>query len=215
MSHQREAAPRRRPGVMAKPPASRQTTRPGWVMAIIAVILLLSSSAGLFAFIRSEIGERTAEARIGGSFQLVDSRNRTVTDQMFRGRYFLVYFGYTGCPDVCPTTLASVTQALRLLGARAAEVQPVFITVDPEHDTPSVMGKYVAAFSPRLIGLTGTAEELKVAERAYHVAVETTATGISHSAVLYLMAPDGHFLAPLPANGSAAVIAADLTHHLI
>jgi protein SCO1/2 len=183
-------------------------------MAITAMMILLGASAGLFAFIRSEAWKQASQAAIGGPFQLVDSQNRIVTDRDFRGRYLLVYFGYTGCPDICPTTLASVSQALRLLGARAAAVQPVFITVDPKHDTPSVMGRYVANFSPRLIGLSGTAAELQDAERAYHVTVEVTATGINHSAVLYLMAPDGRFLAPLPADGSAAVIATDLTHDL-
>jgi protein SCO1/2 len=185
--------------------------RPGWLTAITAVVILLCASAGLFGFIRSEIG---AQAAIGGPFRLIDQRDRTVTDRDFRGRYLLVFFGYTGCPDICPTTLASVTQALRLLGARAAAIQPIFITVDPKHDTPSVIGRYVASFSPRLIGLTGSPAELQAAEREYHVTVDMTAAGIDHSAVLYLMAPDGHFLAPLPAGGSAAVIATDLTHDL-
>jgi protein SCO1/2 len=206
--------PRQKLGVMAKQRASRRATRLGPLMAVIAVMVLLCASAGLFAFIRSAIGEQTAQASIGGPFQLIDSQDRRVTDRDFRGRYLLVYFGYTGCPDVCPTTLASVTQALRLLGARAATIQPVFITVDPKNDTPSVMRSYVVNFSPRLIGLTGTPAELQAAEKAYHVTVETTATGINHSAVLYLMAPDGHFLAPLPADGSAAVIATDLAHDL-
>jgi len=191
-------------------PAARR----GWLTAIIAMMLLLCASAGLFAFIQSKIGGQVAEARIGGPFQLIDSGNRVVTDRDFRGRYLLVYFGYTGCPDICPTTLASVIQALRLLGARAAAIQPIFITVDPRHDTPSVMGRYVASFSPRLIGLTGTPAELQAAERVYHVIVTVTATGINHSAVLYLMAPDGHFLAPLPADGNPGVLATDLTHDL-
>ena len=199
---------------MAKRRVSRRATRPVPLMAIVAVMVLLGASAGLFAFIRSEIGGQTAQASVGGPFQLVDSQDHRVTDRDFRGRYLLVYFGFTGCPDVCPTTLASVTQALRLLGARAARVQPVFITVDPENDTPRVMQTYVADFSPRLVGLTGTPAELRAAERAYHVTVEATATGINHSAVLYLMAPDGHFLAPLPADGSAAAIATDLIHDL-
>jgi protein SCO1/2 len=192
----------------------RAARRQGWLTAMIAITLLLCASAGFFAFIRSEIGEQAAQATVGGPFQLVDSQNRTVTDRDFRGRYLLVYFGYTGCPDVCPTTLVSVVQALRLLGARAAAVQPVFITVDPRHDTPSVMRSYVASFSSRLIGLTGTPAELAAAERAYHVTVDVTATGINHSAVLYLMAPDGHFVAPLPADGSPSVIATDLDHDL-
>jgi protein SCO1/2 len=192
----------------------RQATGHGWMTAIIAVVLLLCASAGVFALIRSDAGEQTAEATIGGPFRLLDAQNRIVTDRTFRGRYLLVYFGYTGCPDICPTTLVAVAQALRLLGPRAAAVQPVFITVDPEHDTPSVMGRYVASFTSRLIGLTGTPAELQAVERAYHVTVEVTATGIDHSAVLYLMAPNGHFLAPLPAAGSAAIIANDLTHDL-
>jgi protein SCO1/2 len=199
---------------MARTPKNRRTRRVGLLTAFIAVVVLLCASAGLFASIRSEMREQAAQAVVGGPFRLIDSRNRTVTDRDFRGRYLLVYFGYTGCPDICPTTLSSVAQALRLLGARAAAVQPIFITVDPRHDTPSVMAAYVANFTPRLIGLTGTPAELQAAERAYHVTVEVTPTGINHSAVLYLMAPDGHFLAPLPADSGAAVIATDLTHDL-
>jgi protein SCO1/2 len=187
---------------------------PRRLTVIVTLLVLLFASAGLFALIQSGAREQAAEDSVGGSFRLIDSRNRTVTDRDFRGRYLLVYFGYTGCPDVCPTTLAAVAQAMRMLGPRADAVQPIFITVDPRHDTPSVMGAYVANFTPRLIGLTGTPDELRAVERAYHVTVETTATGINHSAVLYLMAPDGHFLAPLPANGSATVIATDLTHDL-
>jgi protein SCO1/2 len=199
---------------MPRPPVRRGGTPPGRLMAIVGLILLLCASAGLFAVIRSESGGQDAQASVGGPFRLIDSENRTVTDRDFRGRYLLIYFGYTGCPDVCPTTLASVAQALRLLGARGAAVQPIFITVDPKHDTPSVMGRYVANVSPRLIGLTGTPAELQAAERAYHVTVEVTAAGINHSAVLYLMAPDGQFLAPLPADSTPAVIATDLTHDL-
>ena len=192
----------------------RRAKRSGRLTALIAAVLLLGASAGVFALIRSETREQVAQATIGGPFRLIDSQNRTVTDQDFRGRYLLIYFGYTDCPDVCPTTLASVVQALGLLGKRAAAVQPVFITVDPAHDTPSVMRSYVADFSPRLIGLTGTPAELGAAEKAFHVTVEVTAAGINHSAVLYLMGPNGHFLAPLPADSSAAVIAKDLNHDL-
>ena len=199
---------------MARPSVKRSGMRPGLLAAVLAVAVLLGVSGGLFTVIRSDLGEQAAHARVGGSFQLIDTRNHRVTERDFRGRYLLVYFGYTGCPDVCPTTLTSVVQALRLLGNRAAAVQPVFITVDPRHDTPSVLRRYVAAFSPQLRGLTGTPAELHAVERAYHVTVEVTATGINHSAVLYLMAPDGNFLAPLPADGTADVIASDLAHEL-
>src|SRR6185369_14158786 len=97
-------------------------------------------------------------ARIGGPFALVDQNGRTVRDSDFAGRYRLVYFGYSYCPDVCPTDLQSIGQAMRQFEksdpGRAAEVQPIFITVDPERDTPPVLKAYVAAFHPRLIGLT-------------------------------------------------------------
>ena len=177
-------------------------------------MLLLCASAGIFALLRSGSEVQTAQDTIGGAFRLIDAQNHTVTDRDFRGRYLLVYFGYIGCPDICPTTLASVVQALHLLGKRAAAVQPVFITVDPTHDTPSMMRRYVAHFSPRLIGLTGTTAALAAAERAYHVTVDMTPTGIDHTAVLYLMAPDGRFLAPLPADSTPAAIATDLDHDL-
>ena len=199
---------------MARPLVKRSGMRPGLLTAVLAVAVLMGASGGLFTVIRSDLGEQAAQARVGGPFQLIDTRNHRVTERDFRGRYLLVYFGYTGCPDVCPTTLTSVVQALRLLGNRAAAVQPVFITVDPRHDTPSVLRRYVAAFSPQLRGLTGTPAQLHAVERAYHVTVEVTATGIDHSAVLYLMAPNGNFLAPLPADGTADVIASDLAHEL-
>ena len=204
---------------MARQSTGRQSTGRraagrGRLTVTLGVMLLLCASAGLFALIRSETREQVAQATVGGPFRLVDAQNRIVTDRDFRGRYLLVYFGYAGCPDICPTTLVSVVQALRLLGPRATAIQPIFITVDPEHDTPRVMGAYVANFSPHLVGLTGTPAQIAAVERAYHVTVDVTATGINHSAVLYLMAPDGHFLAPLPADSSAAVIATDLNHDL-
>jgi protein SCO1/2 len=184
-----------------------------WV-PLLSIALLLGASICIFAVFRGDIAQEDHGSRIGGPFQLIDPSNRLVTDKAFRGRYMLVYFGYTACPDVCPTTLSSVVQALRQLGAPASSVQPIFITVDPGHDTPSVMGAYVANFSPNLIGLTGTPAEVAAAEKAYHVTVETTANGINHSAVLYLMAPDGRFIAPLPADSGATAIAADLKRDL-
>jgi cytochrome oxidase Cu insertion factor (SCO1/SenC/PrrC family) len=196
-------------------PAPRSPARGrGHVMSLAALALLLLLSAGLYAGLGAIRTREHAAQTIGGPFRLVDSRNRIVTDRDFAGHYLLVYFGYTECPDICPTTLGAVARAMALLGPKAARVQPLFITVDPTHDTPSVIGPFVAAFSPRLIGLTGSEAALQSAERAYHVIVRLGPGGIDHSAVLYLMAPDGTFLAPLPANSSAATIAADLTHYL-
>lgn len=156
---------------------------------------------------------QTAPATVGGPFALTNAAGQTVTDRDLRGHFLLVYFGYTFCPDICPTTLADVTQALRQMGKRGDAIQPIFITVDPERDTPSVMGRYTAAFSPRLLGLTGSPAELRKVEAIYHVVVRPGAspTIIDHSAVLYLMGPDGQFLAPLAASTPPAALAADLT----
>jgi cytochrome oxidase Cu insertion factor (SCO1/SenC/PrrC family) len=186
----------------------------GHMMGLAALAFLLLLSAGLYAGLRTIGAPEHAAGTIGGPFRLLDGRDRVITDRDFPGRYLLIYFGYTACPDVCPTTLSAVAGAMARLGPKADRVQPLFITVDPAHDTPSVIGPFVAAFSSRLIGLTGSAAALRSAERAYHVIVRSGPDGIDHSAVLYLMAPDGAFLAPLPANSDAATIATDLTHYL-
>ena len=166
-------------------------------------------------------GRRDDPPRIGGPFTLTDGSGKTVTDQDLRGKFALIYFGYTYCPDVCPTALQDVAVALATLGPKADGLRPVFITVDPVRDTPPVIGAYVAAFSPRLIGLTGSAAQIASVERAYHVysAVHRTGPGkddysVDHSSVLYLMAPDGSFVAPIPADENGPDLAADLARHL-
>ena len=96
-------------------------------------------------------------------------RGSKVTDRDFRGRYVLLYFGYTSCPDICPTTLDAVADAMHLLGARADRLQPVFVTVDPRHDTPAVVGDYVKLFGARLVGLTGTEAQITRIEKEYRI----------------------------------------------
>ena len=134
---------------------------------------------------------------VGGPFALVDPAGKTVTDADFRGRWMLVYFGYTFCPDVCPTELQAVAASLDKLGPLARKVSPIFITVDPERDTPAAMGEYVKLFDDRLVGLSGTQTQITVALRAYRVyAVKsdsktTTSYLMDHSSFLYLMGPDG------------------------
>jgi protein SCO1/2 len=189
-----------------------------WKRAVAGLALLLAASVSLFALMQG--GERQPTASVGGPFQLVDSQKRVVTDRDFRGHDMLVYFGYTSCPDICPTTLASVIQALNQLGPRGDGIQPIFITIDPKRDTPAVIGRYVAAFSPRLIGLTGTAAQIRAVEAAYHVVVRPGVASpdgleaIDHSAVLYLMGPDGAFLAPLSPQASPATLATDLARFI-
>lgn len=194
-------------------PVRRVSARLAMGASLVALLLV---AIGLYALMTRDERQATTANTVGGPFSLVDAADHAVTDRDFRGRYMLVYFGYTFCPDVCPTTLAAVTQALRRLGPRADKIQPVFITVDPKRDTPRVMGRYTAAFSSNLIGLTGSAAQIHQAEQAYHVVVQPgppAANGaelINHSAVLYLMAPDGRFIAPLPADSTASVLETDL-----
>ena len=154
---------------------------------------------------------------IGGPFTLEDGQGRRVTDRDFRGKYMLVYFGYTFCPDVCPTTLNEVAGAMEQLGAKADQVQPIFITVDPKRDTPAVVKQYAAAFSPRLVGLTGDQASITAVAKEYRVYAATRRTGegpddytVDHSSILYLMGPDGAFVAPIRADEPADQMAKDL-----
>ena len=196
---------------------SARTERSRLIAFALAAVLvvLVAGVGGWFVFGRGSGGD--VGAAIGGPFSLVDKNSHSFTDRDLLGRYALIYFGYTYCPDVCPTTLNSVGAALDLLGPQAARLQAVFITVDPQRDTPKVVGDYVAAFSPRLIGLTGTPEQVAKATDAYRVYAARHKTGpgpndytMDHSSLLYLMAPDGHFLAPVRADQTAAAMAAEI-----
>jgi protein SCO1/2 len=141
----------------------------------------------------------TAAADIGGPFTLTDHTGKTVSDKDFRGRNMLIYFGYTFCPDVCPTELQTVAQAMEILGEKGKGVVPVFITVDPARDTVAVMKDYVAAFHPRMVGLTGGAEQVKAAAKEYKVysrKAPGTKEGakdylVDHTSLLYLVGADG------------------------
>lgn len=143
----------------------------------------------------------TAATTVGGPFTLVTPDGATVTDRTYRGKWLLVYFGFTFCPSTCPTALLEVATALERLGPDAAQLQPLFITVDPQRDTPEVMKEYTQSFDPRIVGLTGTAEEIAAVAREYgaYFAPQRTGPGaddyvIDHSSYLYLMDPRGEFV---------------------
>jgi cytochrome oxidase Cu insertion factor (SCO1/SenC/PrrC family) len=141
----------------------------------------------------------TGTAQIGGPFALTDQDGRTRTEADFHGRFMLVYFGYSYCPDVCPTTLAMASDALSKLGAKTGRVVPVFITVDPARDTPAVLKAYLASFGKDFVGLTGDEKKIESVAREYHVySVKRPLPGgayaMDHSSVLYLMGPDGRFV---------------------
>jgi protein SCO1 len=193
------------------------TTKPNRILyATIGLLMaVLLIGAGGFLWLSSSGG--TNQLGIGGPFTLEDGSGNRVSDKDFRGRYMLVYFGYTFCPDVCPTTLGAVADAMDKLGPAASRIQPLFITVDPKRDTPPVVRQYAAAFGPRIIGLTGTPEEIAAVAKAYRVYYAEHRTGngpddysMDHSSVLYLMNPNGGFVAPVRADLSGDEIAANL-----
>jgi len=161
-----------------------------------------------------------AGADIGGEFELVNKDGETVRWSDFVGQYRIVYFGYTYCPDVCPVDVARMARGLKMLEAEnpqtAAKIQPIFITVDPERDTPEIVGEFAAAFSDRLIGLTGTPDQVKAATDAFRVFFEKgqpTENGgylVDHSTITYLFGPDGEPLATLPTDLGPEAVAAEL-----
>lgn len=159
--------------------------------------------------------------RLGGPFTLTDHHGRTVTDRDLRGGWTLLYFGYTSCPDVCPTELQTMAAALGMLPPDlAARVRPVFATIDPERDTPERLASYVALFDPRLIGLTGTPEQVAQVARAFRVyfarsrAEGTTDYLMDHSSFIYLLDPEGAVRALFRAGTTAEDLAAALRRRL-
>lgn len=159
-------------------------------------------------------------ATLGGPFTLVNQDGRTVSDDDFAGRYRLVYFGYSYCPDICPVDLQLLAQGLRQFEQsdpeRAARVQPIFVTTDPERDTPEVLKQYVAAFHPRLIGLTGTSEQIEQAKKSFGIwSKKQQAAGASeylvdHSRVALLFGPNGEPIAIVPHDQDPEAVAAVL-----
>lgn len=188
---------------------------------------LVATASLLLALLSGACSHPAAEApplqgaAIGGLFTLIDQNGRTVSDTDFAGRYRLIYFGYTYCPDVCPVDLQLIGGAMRRLDksdpALAAKVQPIFISVDPERDTPRVLKDYVAAFYPRLVGLTGSPREIAAVAKRYGVyyakeAPEKGASGymVDHSRAAILFGPKGEPLAVMPHDQGPEGIAVEL-----
>jgi cytochrome oxidase Cu insertion factor (SCO1/SenC/PrrC family) len=173
--------------------------------ALIPYLLLVAALAGGLLWYQSaqepQLGRvvSTGKMDVGGPFRLTDHTGKPRGDADFRGRYMLIYFGFTFCPDVCPTTLAVMAEALDKLGPDAKNVVPVFITIDPERDTPKVLADYMKAFGPSFVGLTGSVAQIKDVEKKFRVyAVKRPLEGskgkdygVDHSNVLYLVGPDG------------------------
>ena len=185
----------------------------------IAAVAILSVGVGTAWLWRSPA---PAASDIGGRFNLTDQSGARVDEKILRGKWTAVYFGYTFCPDVCPTTLAALGQAVGDLGRKARAFQVVFITVDPERDTPTALRAYLAnpAFPRGMIGLTGTASQIKAVTGAYHVYFAKRGQGpdysVDHTSIVYLMDPQGRFVSPVAAgtpDSMAARIAAAMDGH--
>jgi len=158
-------------------------------------------------------------ASIGGPFRLTDQNGQPVTEQDLKGRPFLVFFGFTNCPDVCPTALFEISQVFRSLGPDAARAAALFITVDPERDTPQLLKQYLSNFDSHLRGLTGSPEAIAAVEKAYRVYAKKVDTGdgtytMDHTALVYLMDKDGRFVAPFSLKRPPEDAAADLRRYL-
>ncbi len=171
-------------------------------LIISAFVLLLAALIGTYALLVGQVGVNgggTGIALVGGPFSLTDHTGRRVTEKDFLGKYMLMFFGYTYCPDVCPTELQVMTAALEQMGPAANRIQPIFVTIDPQRDTPDVMKSYVENFGAGLIGLTGTPAEIAAMAKAYRVYyAKAGKTGsadylMDHPATIYLMGPDGRF----------------------
>ncbi len=163
----------------------------------------------------------SGQALIGGPFTLIDHKGNAKTEEDFKGKYMLVYFGYSYCPDICPTDLQKMANALDMSKPKSENVQPIFITIDPERDTPDQLASYVSSFHPRLIGLTGTIENITKAKKAYKVYgvkvdkdgkpaknIEGTDYLMDHSPQTFLMDRDGGFIRYFRFSDSAKDMAA-------
>jgi len=169
--------------------------------ALVVVVCVMQSAA--------------AEDVISGKFDLIDHTGQSVTERSFDGKWRLVFFGFTQCPDVCPTTLLEVRGALRLLGEAANDVQPLFISIDPANDTPERLAAYVAAFHPSLVGLAGSDEQVAAAAEAFNVTYGVTSASeatsgreeVFHTSYLFLMGRQGEFVDVFGYGARASIIA--------
>ena len=180
------------------------------MIALALAGVLAGAGLGMLALrapssITEAVTRVTGKAAVGGPFSLVDQTGKRVTDKDFRGRYMLVFFGYTNCPDICPSGLQVMSAALDKLGPRGADIVPILITLDPQHDTPQKLASYIKSFSPRLIALTGTDGDIAATAKAYRVFFQKVPDeqdpshySIDHSGLFYLMGKDGALLAPIP-----------------
>ena len=194
-----------------------------WIVVLTAALAVLVVALGVVSWRLLMVPESGASgtALVGGPFTLVDQDGKEVTEADFAGRFMLIYFGYTFCPDFCPMSLSTMVQALDLLAPEQAEqVVPVLITIDPERDTVAQLAQYVPLFDARLVGLTGTPEQTAAAAKAYRVYFNKVEEGaedaylMDHSTFIYLMGPDGEYRRHFGANSTPEEVAEGLRAEL-
>ena len=190
------------------------------VMSAFLAGLMLFLGVLLYATGQFNRGNGPAASAIGGPFQLVDQDGKPITDQDLKGRPFLVFFGYTHCPDVCPTTLFDVSELMRALGKDADRTAALFITVDPERDTPAALKDYLSSFDPHVRAATGDRKAIDAAEKAYRVYAKKVPAekgddySMDHTALIYLMDKQGRFVAPFSLKRKPEEAAADLRKYM-
>ena len=198
------------------------TARSSRVVLMAAAFLAgLVLCFGIILIVTGRVSAPVAQqvAAIGGPFKLTDQNGQVMTDQDLKGRPFLVFFGFTHCPDVCPTALFEVSEIMRALGPDADRTRALFITVDPERDTPDVMKDYLSSFDKHLAGLTGDAAAIAAVAKAYRVyfkkvPLEQGGYTMDHTAIVYLMDKEGRFVAPFSLKRTSEAAAADLRRYL-
>ncbi len=197
------------------------TARTSHILLILSAFVTgLVVFTGVFLYASGNFGGAGSGASaIGGPFNLIDQNGEPITDADIKGRPFLVFFGYTHCPDICPTTLFDVSEVMHALGKDADRTGALFITVDPERDTPAVMKNYLSSFDPHLRGATGDNAAVDAAEKAYRVYAKKVHTengdySMDHTALIYLMDKQGRFVAPFSLKRRPEDAAAELRRHL-
>jgi protein SCO1 len=194
-----------------------QTSRLILIIAAFFAGLVLCLSVVLLVVQRGSVPVPQASA-VGGPFKLIDQNGRTVTEQDMKGKPFLVFFGFTHCPDVCPTTLFDISEVFRKLGPDADRAAALFVTVDPERDTPEAMKSYLSSFDPHLRGLTGEEAAVDGVIKAYRTYTKKVPNpdgsySVDHQALVYLMDKEGRFVAPFNLKRRPEESAADLRRY--
>jgi protein SCO1 len=184
---------------------------------LLLVLILCLGGLGVVSFKFASAQQAPKSAAVGGPFRLTSADESKVADADFMRHPFLIYFGYTHCPDICPTVLSQMSQVLKAMGEK--RMKAVFVTVDPERDTPAVMKEYLSSFEPSIVGLSGTREETDAIEKVYHVyARKVPGHGsdyaIDHTAFVFLVAHQGRLVTPFDIDRAPQVVAKELSAYL-